>query len=228
MSSDSKKPHEVQVSFGGKTNPFNIGFLVGSMRKREKNTLKEELVRGTLRIVIGTHALIQEDVEIPGLALAVIDEQQRFGVAQRQILSQKGIRPHILSMSATPIPRSLALTLYGDLDISIMSVFFPFKGTPLRDLCIDKGYITGKEPARSFTDGPILQNQPMSPQDILNIRRTYALYTKLPKDHFGDIEKLIKNYKKINKSELGKFSFNIIDSVNGIIESFEPCNIKIF
>lgn len=120
VSSDSKKPHELQVSFEGQTNPFNIGFLVGSMRKREKNSLKEELLRGTLRIVIGTHALIQEDVEIPGLALAVIDEQQRFGVAQRQNLSQKGIRPHILSMSATPIPRSLALTLYGDLDISII------------------------------------------------------------------------------------------------------------
>ncbi len=120
VSSDSKTPHEMHVSFGGEKNSFNIGFLVGSMRKREKQFLKEELVRGSIRIVIGTHALIQDDVKIPGLALAVIDEQQRFGVAQRQNLGQKGMRPHILSMSATPIPRSLALTLYGDLDISII------------------------------------------------------------------------------------------------------------
>ena len=82
-----------------------------------------------------------------------------------------------------------------NLDISIMSIFFPFKGTPLRDLCIEKGYITGDEPARSFTEGPILQNQPMSPKEILDIRRTYALYTKLPKDYFGDVEKCEKDYE---------------------------------
>jgi len=75
-----------------------------------------------------------------------------------------------------------------DLDVSIMSIFFPFKGTPLRDYCIERGYITGDEPARSFTDGPILKNQPMSPKEIMNLRRCYALYTKLPREYFPQIE----------------------------------------
>lgn len=120
ISKGSRNRHELSVSLESHPEAIKIGFLVGSMSKKEKDNLKQGLVKGDLKIVIGTHALLQEDVEIPNLAFAVIDEQQRFGVVQRQILSQKGVRPHILSMSATPIPRSLSLTLYGDLDISII------------------------------------------------------------------------------------------------------------
>ncbi len=99
--------------------PISVGLLTGSTRAALKRELHRRASEGTLDIMIGTHALIQEGVEIPRLALAVVDEQHRFGVMQRAALRQKsGITPHVLVMSATPIPRTLALTIYGDLDIS--------------------------------------------------------------------------------------------------------------
>jgi len=81
-----------------------------------------------------------------------------------------------------------------DLDISIMSIFYPFLGTPLREFCIEKGFITGKEKTLSFTDPPILKNQPMSPEEIYNIRRVYSLYSRLPPEYFPKIELCEKDY----------------------------------
>ena len=99
--------------------PISVGLLTGSTRPGVKRELQRRVSEGTLDIIIGTHTLIQEAVEMPRLALAVVDEQHRFGVMQRAALRQKGgITPHVLVMSATPIPRTLALTVYGDLDIS--------------------------------------------------------------------------------------------------------------
>nr|BAL57009.1 ATP-dependent DNA helicase RecG [uncultured prokaryote] len=101
--------------------PLVVGLLVGSMRSREKGDVQERLAQGAVDIVVGTHALIQEQVLIPRLGLAVIDEQHRFGVLQRRALRQRGEQvPHLLVLSATPIPRSLALALYGDLDQSVL------------------------------------------------------------------------------------------------------------
>ena len=100
--------------------PLRIALLLGSIRQSEKAEIQRQLSEGHIQLAIGTHALLQEDVEIPQLALAVVDEQHKFGVEQRAALQGKGIRPHLLAMSATPIPRSLALTLYGDLDISTL------------------------------------------------------------------------------------------------------------
>ena len=100
--------------------PLRIALLLGSIRQSEKAEIQRQISEGHIQLAIGTHALFQEDVEIPRLALAVVDEQHRFGVEQRSALQGKGIRPHLLAMSATPIPRSLALTLYGDLDISTL------------------------------------------------------------------------------------------------------------
>jgi len=99
-----------------------IALLTGATRKSERKTLHSRLLSGELKILIGTHALLEEEVRFNQLGLAIIDEQHRFGVAQRSKLWQKNpeIYPHVLVMTATPIPRTLAMTLYGDLDISVI------------------------------------------------------------------------------------------------------------
>ena len=106
--------------------PMTVGLLTGSTRSRPRNRLRALAAEGTLDLLIGTHALIQDGVEMPRLALAVMDEQHRFGVMQRSALRQKSDEnPHTLVMSATPIPRTLTLTLYGDLDISVIDELPP-------------------------------------------------------------------------------------------------------
>ena len=99
---------------------MEVRLLIGSLTKKEKTKIYEELASGKVDIVIGTHALIQEDVKYANLGLVVTDEQHRFGVNQRANLKNKGVTPDVLYMSATPIPRTFALTIYGDMDISII------------------------------------------------------------------------------------------------------------
>ncbi|MBP1706607.1 MAG: recG [Chloroflexi bacterium] len=105
--------------------PLTIGLLMGDLKQVKKQKVQERISCGEVDIAIGTHALIQKGVEFASLGLAVIDEQHRFGVEQRSILRQKGTNPHILVMTATPIPRTLALTLYGDLDLSVIDELPP-------------------------------------------------------------------------------------------------------
>ena len=102
--------------------PFGLKvvLLTGSLRSKERSAAMAALASGEAAVAIGTHALIQEGVEFKRLGLAVVDEQHRFGVEQRDALRQKGYNPHMLVMTATPIPRTLALTLYGDLDVTIL------------------------------------------------------------------------------------------------------------
>ncbi len=100
--------------------PEEIRLLIGDTPESEKAEIRQALADGTIKIIVGTHALIEDPVSFQQLQLAVIDEQHRFGVAQRAALRQKGENPHLLVMTATPIPRSLALTVYGDLDLSVM------------------------------------------------------------------------------------------------------------
>ena len=106
-------------------NPPRVRLLTGGLKNREKEQARAEIAAGEIDVAVGTHALIQEDVEFKDLALAVIYEQHRFGVEQRGTIRAKGYHPHILVMSATPIPRTLALTLYGDLDLSIIDEMPP-------------------------------------------------------------------------------------------------------
>ena len=104
---------------------IKIGKLTGSMTAKQKREVKAALAAGEVDIIIGTHALFTEDVEYKNLGLVVTDEQHRFGVNQRSSLISKGDKPHVLVMSATPIPRTLALIIYGDLDISIIDELPP-------------------------------------------------------------------------------------------------------
>ena len=97
-----------------------VGLLTGSMKQSERNQTNEMLKNGLIQFCVGTHALIQEGVEFKNLGLVIIDEQHRFGVHQRNELKKKGVSPHFLVMTATPIPRTLAMTVYGDLDVSVI------------------------------------------------------------------------------------------------------------
>jgi len=105
--------------------PLGVGLLTGGLRESQKQEVQERLSTGEINMVIGTHALIQKGVEFPQLGLCVADEQHRFGVMQRSALRSKGTSPHVLVMSATPIPRTLSMTLYGDLDLSIIDELPP-------------------------------------------------------------------------------------------------------
>ena len=123
--------------FGEAEDGPRIGILTGSTRAKERRELLEKLAQGKVDILIGTHALLEERVVFSSLALVVTDEQHRFGVQQRESLSGKGKQPHVLVMSATPIPRTLAVILYGDLDISVIDAR-PAGRTPIKNAVIEK------------------------------------------------------------------------------------------
>ncbi|MFC2008024.1 ATP-dependent DNA helicase RecG, partial [Chloroflexota bacterium] len=105
--------------------PLNVALLIGDINQARKRKIQQGIMDGEIDIIIGTHALVQKGVGFKQLAVAVVDEQHRFGVEQRSALRQKGFSPHMLVMTATPIPRTLALTLYGDLDISVIDQLPP-------------------------------------------------------------------------------------------------------
>ena len=113
--------------------------LVGSMTTKEKRMVYQDIESGTADVIIGTHALIQDKVKYKNLALVVTDEQHRFGVRQREAISGKGSRPHTIVMSATPIPRTLAIIMYGDLDISIIDEL-PAGRQPIANCVVGKDY----------------------------------------------------------------------------------------
>lgn len=128
-----------------KNTDIHAELLTGSVTAANKRVIKQRLKDGETQLIIGTHALIQDDVEFNSLGLVITDEQHRFGVKHRAALSKKGTNPHTLVMSATPIPRTLALMLYGDLDVSVLDELPPGRQP------IETYYVTGKLRARAFT-----------------------------------------------------------------------------
>ena len=134
-------------TLSGFLEPFGIKvcLLTGSLKSKEKKELHEKIAEGEYDVIVGTHAIIQKDVEYKSLGLVITDEQHRFGVAQRAALAEKGNTPHKLVMSATPIPRTLALIIYGDLDISVIAQL-PKGRKPVKTYAV-----TGKMRHRAFT-----------------------------------------------------------------------------
>ena len=118
---------------------MKVSLLMGSMTAAAKRKEYEKISSGEVDIIIGTHALIQEKVEYKNLSLVITDEQHRFGVNQRKAFSEKGSEPHVLVMSATPIPRTLAIIVYGDLDISIIDQM-PADRLPIKNCVVDEAY----------------------------------------------------------------------------------------
>ncbi len=133
-------------TLSGFLEPFGVRvcLLTGSLTAKKKAALREQIASGEADVIVGTHAIIQKDVEYRRLALVITDEQHRFGVAQRAALAEKGDSPHKLVMSATPIPRTLALIIYGDLDISAITQL-PAGRKPIKTYAV-----TGKLRSRAF------------------------------------------------------------------------------
>ncbi len=125
----------LQKLFADKPN-IRVGLLTGSLTKTQKREILEQVASGECQFLVGTHAVLSESVQFAALGLVITDEQHRFGVRQRAALAAKGMHPHLLVMSATPIPRTLALMVYGDLDVSVLNELPPGR-TPIETYAID-------------------------------------------------------------------------------------------
>lgn len=165
--------------------PVNVGLLTGSTKRSERNNLHAMLEDGSLNIIIGTHALIEDVVQFKNLGLVVIDEQQRFGVAQRAKLWEKNIDPpHVLIMTATPIPRTLAMTLYGDLDVSVIDEMPP-----------------GRKPIETvhFTDAKRNLVYGKMREQIAQGRQVYIVYPLIKESEKMDYKDLMDGYDTITR-----------------------------
>lgn len=159
--------------------------LTGSNTAKEKRLIYEEIREGKASVIIGTHALIQEAVEYQNLALVITDEQHRFGVKQREALTTRGNPPNVLVMSATPIPRTLAIILYGDLDISVIDQL-PAKRLPIKNCVVDTSY---RPKAYSFIERQVREG-----------RQVYVICPMVEESEGLEAENVIDYTKKLKHS----------------------------
>lgn len=166
--------------------PVRAVLITGSMTAKEKRLAYEEIREHRADVVIGTHALIQEKVIYDRLALVITDEQHRFGVGQREALGNKGELPHVLVMSATPIPRTLAIILYGDLDISVIDEL-PANRLPIKNCVVNRGY---RKKAYQFMEKQIAEG-----------RQVYVICPMVEPSEMIEAENVL-DYTKTLKKEL--------------------------
>lgn len=162
---------------------IETGLLTGSTRKKQRETLHSSLIDGSLRILVGTHALIEDNVQFNRLGLVIIDEQHRFGVAQRARLWEKSDKiPHVLVMTATPIPRTLAMTLYGDLDVSVVDELPP-----------------GRKPVKTIHlyDSKRLQLHGFLNKQIARGKQVYVVYPLISESEKMDYKDLEDGYESL-------------------------------
>ena len=176
---------------------LHIELLTGSVKAAKKRKIKEELLSGDINLLIGTHALIEEDVAFDKLGYVVIDEQHRFGVEQRAKLWRKSdIPPHVLVMTATPIPRTLAMTLYGDLDCSVIDELPP-----------------GRHPIKTIhaTDAKRLVLFDFMKQQIVLGRQVYVVYPLIHESESLDLKDLMDGYESISREfPLPQYQISIV------------------
>jgi ATP-dependent DNA helicase RecG len=164
---------------------YRVILLTGSAAARDKQQLKKAISSGYAQVMVGTHALLQQDVEFHKLGLAIVDEQHRFGVVQRLQLFEKGAKPDILVMTATPIPRTLALTVYGDLDISIIDELPP-----------------GRKPivTRHVTETAIEKVWSFVAREIVAGRQAYVVYPVIEESETTDMKAAEKMYEHLSQA----------------------------
>ena len=181
---------------GEKVN-IKIALLTGSTKTKERNVIHEGLLDGSIQIIIGTHALLEDKVVFKNLGLAIIDEQHRFGVEQRSKLWRKSvIPPHILVMTATPIPRTLAMSLYGDLDISVIDELPP-----------------GRKPivTKHFFESKRLHVWHFIKQEIEKGRQVYIVYPLIQESEKLDYKNLMEGFEAISRDfPLPKYAVSIV------------------
>lgn len=189
--------HFIGLSDLAKDLNINIKILTGSSKTSERKIIHEELENGSLDIIIGTHALLEDKVKFHNLGLAVIDEQHRFGVEQRSKLWKKNeIPPHVLVMTATPIPRTLAMSLYGDLDISVIDELPP-----------------GRKPIQTVHrfDSNRLKVWKFLKDEIAKGRQVYIVYPLINESSTQDYKDLMDGYESISRDfPLPHYSISIV------------------
>jgi ATP-dependent DNA helicase RecG len=175
--------------------PYRVELLTGSLRPVEKRRLQNDLKSGEINAIIGTQALIQDAVSFANLGLAVIDEQHRFGVLQRAELRARGLKPDVLVMTATPIPRSLAMTVYGDLDVSVIDELPPGR-TPIETTVY--GEDQRQEVKRLIT------------REVKAGRQVYVVYPLVEESEKMDLRDATKRYEYLRDVVFPKFSVGLL------------------
>ena len=174
---------------------IDVELLVGSQTKKEKKDIYERLANGTINMIIGTHALIQEEVKYKELGLVITDEQHRFGVNQRALLNEKGTMPDVLYMSATPIPRTYALTIYGDMDVSII-----------------KEMPKGRKPIKTYVkkDTEIKDVLEMMYEELKEKHQIYVIAPLIEESENSDLTNVLELKDKMNLAFGSKFKIDIV------------------
>jgi len=196
---------------------IKVGLLTGSMRMSERNSILKSLQEGELDVIVGTHALIEDEVVFKKLGLVIIDEQHRFGVHQRSRLKQKGLSPHFLVMTATPIPRTLAMTVYGDLDVSVINEMPPGR-TPIVTR-------TGYEKVRT----KLMQ---FLKEQLIKGRQAYVVYPLVEESEKIDLKDAVSAFEKL-KTELVGFEVGLLhgkmrpDEKEQVMTQFRAGQIKV-
>ena len=175
--------------------PYRVELLTGSLRAVEKRKLQVDLVAGEIHACIGTHALIQESVSFRNLALAVIDEQHRFGVMQRAELRARGLNPDVLVMTATPIPRSLTMTVYGDLDVSVIDEMPPGR-TPIE--------------TRVFGEEQRSEVKQLISREVRAGRQVYVVYPLVEESEKMDLKDATRRYEYLRDQVFPRFSVGLV------------------
>lgn len=171
---------------------IKLALLSGSMSAAEKKQVRSAAEKGEIEVLIGTHALIQKSVEVKNLGLVIVDEQHRFGVGQRSALAEKGTTPHIMAMSATPIPRTLALIMYGDLDVSVLNEM-PKGRIPVKTYAVDSSFHTRvynfikKHIAAGKQAFIVCPRVEVSENDMSDKKSAIEYYNKLTANEFAGI-----------------------------------------